>query len=661
MSNQPKHESELFYVAPKEPPSSRRPPRGTVGTIGWLRENLFDGLFNSVVTIITLIVVSFFLYEFFRWSIQSAQWSVVINNLKLLNVGQYPEQEIWRVELVALILVFLSGLGVAVWGSTTRAFMLTIAIVVILMVLIPIAAQRIEPAPVRFLVGDRGNYGPMRFTMDSDETFSISVNAIDQRDEADIEVYSGLIETASGGTNSRITWSEILRAANLDDPERRLDLSAYNQIIKIDLLNRSGLVVASALSTPENRDVTLEYTATQTGWYIVQATIVEEPALYRDLDALQLPRTGVRANEPTGNAWITLHNVPIYNTKPDDVERRTNIYGEIPAVECYTNDPLGCQVAERSLRFEGKRSFWQFTRLQLSPYITDVTVPVLVAIVLFFVAYLLGALGMQSRDASHAKNVTRLTVIGWILLLPVSWVLLSGVSGADKIHPLLQLRQISPEAWQGLLLTLILTFISVVASLPLGVMFALGRRSGLPVIGTFSVLFIELIRGAPLITILFFAKNVVPFFFSAGASQDIGNVMRMLIGLTLFSAAYQAEIVRGGLQIIPQGQTEAAKALGLNTFYTNTFIILPQALRAVIPATMSQFVSLFKDTSLVSIIGLFELLGIVELIVNGQQQYRPFVREAYLYIGIIYFVIAFVMSAVSRRLEETGSGAARQR
>jgi general L-amino acid transport system permease protein len=222
----------------------------------------------------------------------------------------------------------------------------------------------------------------------------------------------------------------------------------------------------------------------------------------------------------------------------------------------------------------------------------------------------------------------------------------------------IKLPEVSSGLWGGLLLTLVLTFFSVTLSLPIGVMLALGRRSGLPVIGTFSILFIELIRGAPLITILFFAKHVFPFF--ASSLRDLDDVIRMLVGLTLFSAAYNAEIVRGGLQIIPKGQVEAAEALGLNPFLTNAFIILPQAIRAVIPALMSQFVSLFKDTTLVSIIGLFELLGVVELIVNGQARYRSAVRESYLYVGVIYFVIAFIMSMVSRRLEETGSGAARR-
>jgi general L-amino acid transport system permease protein len=142
--------------------------------------------------------------------------------------------------------------------------------------------------------------------------------------------------------------------------------------------------------------------------------------------------------------------------------------------------------------------------------------------------------------------------------------------------------------------------------------------------------------------------------------SDIDLVIRMMIGLTLFSAAYLAENVRGGLQIIPYGQIEAARALGLNPLLTTTFIVLPQALRAVIPAIVGQFISLFKDTSLVAVVGLFELVGIVDTIVSGQPIYRPYQREAYIFIAIVYFIISYAMSDVSRRLEESGAGSLRK-
>jgi His/Glu/Gln/Arg/opine family amino acid ABC transporter permease subunit len=637
---------ELFYVAPPEPPPSRRPPPGTVGFIGWIRNNLFSSVFNTILTIVTFTLVSLFLWETIRWAVADAQWSVVINNIQLLNVGQYPNEELWRVELIAIYFLILSAMGVALWGSLTRAAMLTLAISIVLLVIIPIAASAVEPAPIRFMIGDDVNTTPMRFTADEGDTVTLTVEPINDEDTATDEDFTGLMESAQGQVNTRIKWSEIRRQIEEDE----IDLSDYNLPVLLQLFDDEGNVLAEVLSTPNQPVVNLEHQVEEDGWFIVRATVVNDQVNLQATDAIGLPRV------PEGHAFIRIDNVAIYRTKPADLERLRETYGEIPEVECYTNDTLGCQTAERTLRFVGERSPGKYLRLQISPYFSSVANSVIIAIIVFVAAFGITLVAKRRGDLSVEKWLTRINLIGWLLIIPITWIFLSGFSGED---PILGLDRVPTELWQGLLLTLLLTFISVVASLPLGILFALGRRSGLPVIGTFSVLFIELIRGAPLITILFFAKNIVPFFFGTGANLD--DVLRMLIGLTLFSAAYQAEIVRGGLQIIPRGQTEASQALGLNPYQTNYFIVLPQALRAVIPATMSQFVSLFKDTSLVSIIGLFELLGIVELIVNGQQQYRPFVREAYVYVGIIYFVIAFVMSAVSRRLEETGSGAARRR
>jgi general L-amino acid transport system permease protein len=243
-------------------------------------------------------------------------------------------------------------------------------------------------------------------------------------------------------------------------------------------------------------------------------------------------------------------------------------------------------------------------------------------------------------------------LIGWILAAPVILILLRGFDGSSAL-PL-----VSTRLWGGLLLTFLLTFIGITASFPLGVLLALGRRSDLPVVKWTCTLFIETVRGVPLITILFMAKLIIPFFSSALVNIDL--TVRMMIGTTLFSAAYLAENVRGGLQIIPYGQIEASRALGMNPALTMTMIVLPQALRAVIPAIVGQFISLFKDTSLVAIVGLFELVGMVDTIVKGQTIYRPYQREAYIFVAIIYFVISYAMSDVSRRLEESGAGSVRR-
>ncbi|PJF42099.1 MAG: hypothetical protein CUN55_10505 [Phototrophicales bacterium] len=662
----------LFYVAPPEPPPSRRPPLGSVGFIGWLRKNLFDGALNSIMTIVTFIFVFLFLREFILWAIQEADWGVINNNISLYNVGRFPRDELWRVELLAILMMFLGGLGLAIWGSAGRNFFLTVFVVVVMLILIPIASQQIAPAPIYFLVDEDTVYGPMRFVADEGDELSFTVLPMNKNSYATEEgdPIRGFVESTPGSRSSRLRWTEIQRSVNdalvaRAEAEEGSEIEPtvfeqYNLLLHVQLLNAEGFVLAETYSAPNDPEVTLEYTVKNTGWYILQVTPLEVEAVTVGVGGINLPRTPYRELPPSGVAFIRMEGVDIFTTTESDVEERTAKYGTIPTLEnCYNSDPIACQVAERALTFEGKRTVGEYLRTQLSPYIQAIGGPVILGILIFLIGYFLGFFPTRIENKIYLRSMNLIATIGWLGLMPFGWILLSGIGETGQTpYPGFELEPIPTNLWQGLLLTLVLTFISVTLSLPLGILLALGRRSGLPVIGTLSVLFIETIRGAPLITILFFAKNVLPFF--AESLNDLEQVLRMLVGLTLFSAAYQAEIVRGGLQIIPKGQTEAANALGLNPIYTTIFIILPQALRAVIPASMSQFVSLFKDTSLVQIVGLFELVGITEQIFTGQRRYALSVREAYLYIGIIYFVIAFIMSAISRRLEESGSGAARR-
>jgi general L-amino acid transport system permease protein len=202
--------------------------------------------------------------------------------------------------------------------------------------------------------------------------------------------------------------------------------------------------------------------------------------------------------------------------------------------------------------------------------------------------------------------------------------------------------------WGGLLLTFLLTVVGILFSFPLGVLLALGRRSPLPIIRWVSIGYIELIRGVPLVTILFMAQIMLPLFLPAGMTVD--RVLRAMVGIILFTAAYQAENIRGGLAAIPAGQYEAAHALGLSGLQTTTFIILPQALRNVIPVLVGQFIALYKDTSLVAIVGLLDLLGIAKSIVS-QPQFIGMQREAYLFVTLIYWCFSYVMAYLSQRLE----------
>ena len=293
------------------------------------------------------------------------------------------------------------------------------------------------------------------------------------------------------------------------------------------------------------------------------------------------------------------------------------------------------------------------------------------------------------------------SLIVWALIWPVSYLLWRGIGASGDFPP------INVSLWGGLLLTLIIASSVIILSFPLGMVLALGRRSqirGIPwwliwpvaiaitvwglttstpeilnsaqntwqriiafwpllilllayilshafhgnVIAASSTAFIEIIRGVPLITLLFMAIIMAPFFLPAGA--EIENVMAVIIGYSLFSAAYMAELIRGGLQAIPRGQYDAADAIGLNTLQKMRFIILPQAITIVIPGIVGQFIGSYKSSSLVAIVGLFELLGITNVIVNNPQ-WLGLRTELYVFAGVIYFTGSFLMSWYSRRLE----------
>lgn len=232
--------------------------------------------------------------------------------------------------------------------------------------------------------------------------------------------------------------------------------------------------------------------------------------------------------------------------------------------------------------------------------------------------------------------------------LPALWLLGFIVSFA-LVRGLIIGRPVRLDDFSGLLLTLLTALVSIVLSFPLGILVALGRRSDLPIIRWLSVAYVEIIRGLPLITILFASQLLVPLALPGYIRT--GRVVRALVGLTLFSAAYLAENVRGGLQSVPRGQAEAAKALGMNPILTTSLIVMPQALKAVIPTIVGQFISLFKDTSLLTIVGFSELLGIGQTVL-ANPQYLGRSGEVLLFIGFIYFLCCSAMSWASRRLEK---------
>jgi len=213
------------------------------------------------------------------------------------------------------------------------------------------------------------------------------------------------------------------------------------------------------------------------------------------------------------------------------------------------------------------------------------------------------------------------------------------------------LPHVPTELWGGLFLTLVVASVGIAASFPIGILLALGRRSELPIVRWVCVGFIEFVRGVPLVTVLFMASVMLPLFLPPDVTFD--KLLRALIGVALFSAAYLAEVIRGGLQAIPRGQYEAADALGLSYAQKMGLIVLPQALKLVIPGIVNSFIALFKDTSLVLIIGLFDLLGIVQQSISSDAKWfsPQTAATGYFFAGVIFWIFCFGMSRYSAFLE----------
>ena len=294
----------------------------------------------------------------------------------------------------------------------------------------------------------------------------------------------------------------------------------------------------------------------------------------------------------------------------------------------FVPDPQACRAA--------KGACWGFIveKLRLMTFATypfeQQWRPLLVVLIL------LGLIGATMSTRLWGRKLW----LAWGIGVPLMWLLMRG--GA------LGLPYVETEKWGGLPLTLILAANGIVFSFPLAVVLALGRRSELPVIRALSVAYIEIVRGVPLITVLFMASLMIPLLLPDGFSVD--KLLRAQIGFILFAAAYEAEVVRGGLQAVPRGQYEAADALGLSYWHKTGFIILPQALKVVIPPMVNTFIGFLKDTSLVIIIGLFDLLGAVRL-ASSDVEWRQFYVEGLVFVGLVYFALCYTMASYSRRLE----------
>jgi general L-amino acid transport system permease protein len=249
---------------------------------------------------------------------------------------------------------------------------------------------------------------------------------------------------------------------------------------------------------------------------------------------------------------------------------------------------------------------------------------------------LIGLIGASTHRPFWRRELFAAWGAGLLVMAVLMW---GGIFGLTFVETTL---------WGGLPLTLILTTVGIAVAFPWGVLLALGRQSQMPIIRTLSIVYIELIRGVPLISLLFMASFMFPLFMPSGV--QISSLLRAQVAIILFAGAYLAEVVRGGLQAVPRGQVEAARSLGLGYWPTMWKIVLPQAIRMVIPGIVNSFISTFKDTSLVAIVSLTDLMLAARQAV-GDPEWRAFGIEGYVFIGLIYLIFCYLMSRYSQRLE----------
>ncbi len=672
-----------------EEPPIKPPPMIAVGPIAWVRDNLFSTPFNTILTLVSGGLLIAITVSFIQWVITQANWYVVIFNMRQFTIGRYEASAEWRLQLMTLLIAFVIGAAVAGWARITRFIAIVIAVVVALTFIVPVVVRTVIPLPPSYITA-----GDTAITSGSSTQQPLtSLGFIARTGE---EITLKLATDLSASDDSlRTLHSFADNAANLLRAAAELRLTNEARIVEINRLlaedtssNRTlttnqRAVLETELGRLTVTDPVTETTALNqtsmpfrllrgdTGEAILEGTLEPDDRSF----AVTLPDDGWYILETSGEGLALIETHGIYPNLERSFSRsevldsdggtvseagRVNQY--VRMADGFLTEEIRPEVDDRPVpmtiiidnQYRGDRTFGDYLVLYLAPFLDLVNEGLLLVTLATAAGYIGINLINNSAPAHMKKRGSRAVsqrIATWMLaVLPIIMFVLA--YGVGNILPLTDTRR-----WGGLMLTVMLTVVSIIASFPLGVLLALGRRSSLPVISTASTLYIEFVRGVPLITVLFMAQLLVPLVNPRLAEVD--SVFRAMVGITLFSAAYLAENVRGGLQAIPPGQEEAAKALGLGSWQVTLFVTLPQALRLVIPALVGQFISLFKDTSLVAIVGLIDLTGIAQATV-AQTEFLGLRREVYLFIALIYFGFSYVMAAVSRRLEASGSGAARR-
>jgi His/Glu/Gln/Arg/opine family amino acid ABC transporter permease subunit len=683
---------------------SKAPPILVVGPLAWIRRNLFSTPMNTLLTLISGGLLVTVVTSFISWVVTQANWFVIIFNLRQFLLGRYEVEAEWRLQIMAVIIAFVIGVALAAWTRLSQFFAAAVALVVALTFILPAILNTI-PLPPSYLVA--GNVeivsgastqqpnAQIGFIGRAGEVISLQLAEPLTQSDAALQTLNSFADNGANllraAANNRLANEARIAEINalLEENAQRGPTLTANQVAALETelgrmevpapitetfrLNQAPVQLRLVRGTTGEAigEVTLQpspleaaddpetdapppyqVTLPEDGWYILEQTVETDDsvALIQTQGIYPLLERSFSRSEvldESGNVISSAGRYSQYVRMTDNFiteEVRPRIDGrDVPMTIIIDN------------QYRGATPLADYLRLYVGPFLGLINDGLLYMAVAGALGYLLTRfLDRTVRVRQQARNPRFVSqrLSTWMLaVLPfVMFILAYGIG--TSFMPITDTRR-----WGGLLLTIMLTMVGIIASFPLGVLLALGRRSKLPVVSAACTGYIEFVRGVPLITVLFLAQLLVPLVNPSLAEVD--NVFRAMVGITLFSAAYLAENVRGGLQSIPPGQEEAAKAVGLSTWQIILLITLPQALRAVIPALVGQFISLFKDTSLVAIVGLVDLTGISQATV-AQTEFLGLRREVYIFITLIYFSFSYVMAAISRRIESSGSGAARR-
>ncbi len=531
----------------------------------WIKSNLFNNWYNTVITIVVGFLVAWIGFKTFKFVFFTARWEPVEKNLELFMVGLFPRGE--RTRIIVQLLMMSGSIGMLIGWLKDRAVRQA-----------ELAGTEVVRTSWRDLVS---SYSAL-------VVFLLACLAIGARTINPYLVVLGCVIAAFAG---------FLATRELANPLSKIVLFAPLLIVGgvlsrvSDLNNQAAYLIAAGCIV-----------------LLFLVNLSQDLAVTLSI-GLVFGVLGFQTLSGTyGLSWVflTLALIPLTLDLTDRLRSR------LP-------DSAG----------------WVGVGLLAVALVWRLAIDGIAAVPIVLAAMLVAAiLDMTKGDPGSAIRYAGVTVVGTLVWVACEQVGLGGVPWSE---------------WSGLHLSITVATASIVLAFPVGLLLALARRSSLPVLRWMATAYIELIRGVPLISLLLMGQFFIGFFLNT--SSPLSNVTRATAAITMFSAAYIAEIVRGGLQSVAKGQTEAGQALGLSAAKITRLLILPQALRNVIPAMVGQFISLFKDTSLLSIIAITEFLGIRE-IVHGQEAFRGFgIAETLVFVGFGFWAVSFTMSRESQRLE----------